>query len=137
MDADKDTHAVPAGSGTILLVEDDENVRLMAAQMLKVLGYTVFSAGSPQDALAICRETDQPIDCVVTDVIMPGMNGRELFEEISALRPGIKALYMSGYTSDVIAHHGVLDEGAFFIQKPFDINCIHQKIQEVMQSSPA
>lgn len=136
MDADKDTQAIPAGTVTILLVEDDENVRLMAAQMLKVLGYIVFPAASPQDALAICKETDQTIDCVVTDVIMPGMSGRELVKGISTLRPGIRALYMSGYTSDVIAHHGVLDKGVFFIQKPFDMNSIHQKIQEVMRFSP-
>lgn len=136
MDDDKETRAIPVGSGTILLVEDDENVRRMATQMLKILGYTIFAAASPQDALTICREVAQPIDCVVTDVIMPGMSGRQLVEEISTLRPGIRALYMSGYTSDVIAPHGVLDEGASFIQKPFDMNAIHQKIQEVMNSSP-
>lgn len=135
MDTDRETPAIAAGNGTILLVEDDENVRRMATQMLKILGYTVFAATSPQDALAICKEADQPLDCVVTDVIMPGMSGRELVAQLSTLRPGIKALYMSGYTSDVIAHHGVLDEGVFFIQKPFDMNGIHHKIQEVMRSS--
>ena len=132
MDTDKDTHAAPPEGGTILLVEDDENVRRMAAQMLKILGYTVFAPPTPLDAIAICKEANQPIDCVVTDVIMPGMSGRELVEAIRVLRPGIRALYMSGYTSDVIAHHGVLDEGVPFIQKPFDMNAIHKKIQEAM-----
>jgi len=135
MDACKDIYAAPTGGGTILLVEDDENVRRMAAQMLKMLGYAVFAPSSPLDALAICEEADQPIDCVVTDVIMPGMSGRELVEAIRVLRPGIKALYMSGYTSDVIAHHGVLDEGVPFIQKPFDMNAIHKKIQEAMAAT--
>jgi|GEM_PF-4636559 len=136
MDTDRETPIPPAGNGTILLVEDDENVRSMATQMLKILGYTVFPAASPQEALAICTEAARPIDCVVTDVIMPGMSGRELVEKVSALRPGIRTLYMSGYTSDVIAHHGVLDEGVFFIQKPFDMNSIHKKIQEVMNAAP-
>ncbi|KAA0891380.1 response regulator [Oryzomonas rubra] len=134
METDKETDATPPGGGTILLVEDDENVRRMAAQMLKILGYAVFAPPSPQEALAICREGDQPIDCVVTDVIMPGMSGKELVEAIRVLRPGIGALYMSGYTSDVIAHHGVLDEGVPFIQKPFDMSAIHKKIQEAMKS---
>lgn len=134
MGTDKEADATPPAGGTILLVEDDENVRRMATQMLKILGYTVFAPPSPQEALAICREDDQPIDCVVTDVIMPGMSGKELVEAIRVLRPGIGALYMSGYTSDVIAHHGVLDEGVPFIQKPFDMNGIHKKIQEAMKS---
>ncbi|KAB0664439.1 response regulator [Oryzomonas japonica] len=134
MGTDKETDTTPPVGGTILLVEDDENVRRMAAQMLKILGYTVFASPSPQEALAICTEADQTIDCVVTDVIMPGMSGKELVEAIRVLRPGIGALYMSGYTSDVIAHHGVLDEGVPFIQKPFDMNAIHKKIQEAMKS---
>jgi two-component system cell cycle sensor histidine kinase/response regulator CckA len=137
MDTDKETPAAPPSGGTILLVEDDENVRRMAAQMLKILGYTVFAPLSPQDAIAICKEADQPIDCVVTDVIMPGMSGRELVEAIRILRPGIKVLFMSGYTSDVIAHHGVLDEGVPFIQKPFDMSAIHKKIQEIIAAPRA
>jgi signal transduction histidine kinase/ActR/RegA family two-component response regulator len=129
--------AAATGSGAILLVEDDENVRAMVAEMLRVLGYTTWVAASPVEALEICAETGKPIDCILTDVIMPGMSGKELVDKISALRPGIRSLYMSGYTSDAIAHHGVLEEGYSFIQKPFDLNGISKKLQDVMRTGKA
>jgi len=121
------------GSGTILLVEDDAMVRTMTTQMLEALGYSVLVAEGPQDALSLCERRETSVDLLMTDVIMPEMNGKELKRRIEAVRPGIRTLLMSGYTSDVIAHHGVLDEGIHFIQKPFNIEELARKVQDAIK----
>jgi two-component system, cell cycle sensor histidine kinase and response regulator CckA len=125
--------AAPAGAGTILLVEDDAMVRELALLLLKTLGYSVLVANSPAHALSLCERQELAIDLLVTDVVMPGMNGKELLRRVSAIRPGIKVLFMSGYTANVIAHHGVLDEGIKFIQKPFSIDDLAQKVQDAIR----
>lgn len=120
------------GSGTILLVEDDPMVRRLTAQMLEALGYSVIVSDSPAQALSLCAQAVTPIDLMMTDVVMPGMNGKELMQKAQAVRPGTKVLFMSGYTSNVIAHHGVLEEGIRFIQKPFSMEDLAQKVRDAI-----
>lgn len=100
--------------------------------MLKAIGYEVLLAGTPQEALRICEAEDRPIDLLLTDVILPGMNGKELRDRVEALRPAVRTLFMSGYTADVIARHGVLDPDVDFIQKPFRMLGLAEKIREVL-----
>jgi PAS domain S-box-containing protein len=133
------TEEVPASSGseTILVVEDDAMVRTLTTAMLQEMGYTILVANSPQEALALCRQDGTPIDLLITDVIMPEMKGPALREKVRALRPNIKVLYMSGYTSDVIVNHGVLEEGVNFIQKPFNMEDLGRKVHDVLSRSYA
>jgi len=121
-----------SGTGTVLMVEDDPLVREMTVQMLEEIGYTVMQAPTPRDAVEICRNRELSIDLVLTDVVMPEMNGKELVDEIESFRPDIKVLFMSGYTSDLVARRGVVDEGRHFIQKPFDIHSLNDKIKEAL-----
>jgi DNA-binding NtrC family response regulator len=123
---------LPCGSETILLVEDDALVRKMTATMLKKLGYTVIVADSPENALSICLDNTH-IDLLLTDVVMPEMNGAVLQEKISALLPEIKVLFMSGYTANIIAHHGILEQGVEFISKPFNMQALAEKVRHVVQ----
>ncbi len=123
-----------AGSGTVLLVEDDETVRRMTIQMLETMGYRVLQADTPQKAIDLCEQMGASIDIILTDVIMPGMNGKQMYEKIASIRPGIRVLFMSGYSSDVIVQRGVIEEGMHFIQKPFDMNSLNHKIGETLRS---
>lgn len=125
---------VPAysDSGTILLVEDEESVRHMTADMLEFMGYSVLQAETPLTALSICENMEQEIDLLLTDVIMPDMSGKEVYERIEMIRPGIKALFMSGYTADIIMRKSVLEEHMHFIQKPFDMDVLNAKIKSAL-----
>jgi PAS domain S-box-containing protein len=123
-----------AYSGTILLVEDDDMVRGMTSAMLENIGYTVVAAESPLNALAICEKEDTDFDLLITDVVMPQMGGAELRDRIKAVRADIKVLFMSGYTSNVIVHHGVLEEGVHFVQKPFTLKDLAQKARDAIRS---
>jgi len=120
---------------TVLIVEDDQVMLEMSLMMLSDLGYNVITADTPGEALNIVKNNSSEIDLAITDVIMPEMNGRELAEQILSLRPGIKHIFMSGYTSDVIAHQGILDEGINFIQKPFMLRELAAKIRAVLDHS--
>jgi two-component system, cell cycle sensor histidine kinase and response regulator CckA len=126
-----------AGSGTVLLVEDDALVREMAMQMLIESGYTVIKAKDPADAIEICRKGEVQIDLILTDVVMPVMNGKEMVDAIEKFRPDIKVLFMSGYTSDLVAQRGVVDSGRHFIQKPFSVYSLNQKIRETLRNDPS
>lgn len=133
VDADQQAaETTMSGSGNVLLVEDDALVREMASQMLAEIGYTVIQARSPEDAIEICRKGEVRIDLVLTDVVMPGMNGKEMVDEILTRAPDMKVLFMSGYTSDLVAQRGVVDEGRHFIQKPFDLRSLNEKIRETL-----
>ncbi len=120
------------GFETILIVEDDPQVKTLTATMLQRMGYTVLTAENGQEALAVLQDCEDGIHLLLTDVIMPNMNGRKVFEQAARLFPGIKALYMSGYTDDVIAHHGVIDPDVDFIQKPFTAKALAAKVREVL-----
>lgn len=128
----------PSGRETILLVEDEPMILELSEAMLEGLGYTVFTAGTPGEAIRLAQEHGGQIDLLMTDVIMPEMNGSDLARSLVSLFPDIKLLFMSGYTANVIAHNGVLDEEVNFIQKPFARKDLAIKIREVLsQTSPA
>jgi CheY-like chemotaxis protein len=120
------------GSETVLLVEDEASILNLGKEILGRFGYTVLAASTPAEAAELAERHRNPIDLLITDVVMPGMNGRILAEKILALKPEIKTLYMSGYTADVIVHHGVLDEDVHFLQKPFSIQALAAKVREVL-----
>lgn len=128
----KTQHPVERGSETILVVEDERAILNMTAQMLKGLGYQVLQAETPDEALRLTQTHDGEIHLLLTDVIMPGMNGRDLAGKILAMRPDLKCLFMSGYTANVIAHHGVLDEAVCFIEKPFSRKQLGAGVREAL-----
>ena len=123
------------GTETILLVEDEPSILKMTRMMLERTGYKVLSAGTPGEAIALAREHAGEIHLLMTDVVMPEMNGRDLARNLLSLYPNLKRLFMSGYTANVIAHHGILDEGVNFIQKPFSREQIGIKIREVLDEA--
>jgi len=102
--------------------------------MLDGLGYNVLEAATPESAIELAEEFEGEIDLLITDVIMPGMNGRDLAAQILSLHDGIKVLYMSGYTANVIAHRGVLDEGLHFMPKPFSRNILARKVRAAIEA---
>jgi two-component system, cell cycle sensor histidine kinase and response regulator CckA len=124
---------LPRGRGTILLVEDEEMVRSLAQKVLASAGYRVLEAPSGGDALVTSEKFKTDIHLLLTDVIMPNMNGKELFHRLRTERPELRVLYMSGYTEDVIAHHGIVEEGIPFLQKPFSIESLSRKVADVMR----
>ena len=129
--------AQPAATGleTILLVEDEPSILSMSAAMLNRLGYTVLAANTPAEALQLAQDHAGGIDLLMTDVVMPEMNGRDLAKKLLTLYPDLKCLFMSGYTANVIAHHGVLDEGVHFLQKPFLKKNLAAKLRETLDDS--
>jgi len=127
--------AAAVGSETILLVEDEPTILRMTRMMLKRKGYTVIPAATPAEAIEKAKNHPDPIHMLMTDVVMPEMNGRDLAEQIILQYPEIRLLFMSGYTSNVIAHHGVLDEGVAFIQKPFSMADMTAKVREVLDKA--
>ena len=122
------------GTETVLLTEDEQVVRKLACQVLRIYGYQVLEAANGNAALLICESHPAPIHLLITDVIMPGMSGRELASRLTELRPDMKVLYMSGYTDSAIVHQGVLDEGANFIQKPFSTDVLAIKVRELLDA---
>lgn len=123
---------IERGSETVLVVEDDKALLDMGRTMLEQLGYRVLAASLPDEAVRQAKECPAALDLLVTDVVMPGMNGHELAQTIRSLHPGLGVLFMSGYTANVIAHHGVLDEGIHFIQKPFSYRDLAARVREAL-----
>ena len=125
----------PKGKGElVLLVEDDPAVLDLAKNMIERIGYRVIKANHPEEAIKLAEKHCDEIMLLLTDIVMPNMHGKELAKHITGLCPKIRILFMSGYTADVIAHHGVLDENISYIQKPFSSDNIAQKIREVLAS---
>jgi CheY-like chemotaxis protein len=120
-----------SGHETILLVEDDRSVLRMTAKMLARLGYTVLTADTPGKAIQLAKEYPEQINLLMTDVIMPGMNGLELSREIISIYPKLNLLFVSGYTTDIIARHGVQEKGLHFIEKPLSKKVLADKLREV------
>jgi CheY-like chemotaxis protein len=122
------------GHETILLVEDEKTLLSMGRYFLEKQGYTVLEAADGAAAIQVCKSHSGPIHLLLTDVIMPGMNGRELANRITALRPEIKVIYMSGYTENAIGHNGMLEEGIILLQKPFTLPAMKAKVREVLDT---
>lgn len=120
------------GRETVLVVEDEEQLLSLATQVLKEQGYTVLSARSPGDAVLLCTRARDPIDLLITDVVMPEMNGKELSDQIRKIRPGIKVMFMSGYTETVVPLRDIVESGSDFLQKPFTPSTLARKIREVL-----
>jgi CheY-like chemotaxis protein len=116
----------------VLVVEDEEAVRILVCRVLESKGYRVLEAGHGSEALVICDEEKEPIHMLMTDLIMPDMNGKQLAERVSALRPDTKILFMSGYTDNAILHNGVFEPGTNFLQKPFTPSAIIRKVRAVL-----
>ncbi|OPX96725.1 MAG: Blue-light-activated protein [Syntrophorhabdus sp. PtaB.Bin047] len=125
---------VPQGGGqTVLLVEDEPTILNVGREMLESLGYKVLTAETPGEALHQVRAYAGEIQLVLTDVVMPEMNGRDLARLLLDIRPGLRCLFASGYTADIIAHQGELDAGVVFIQKPFSIRDLAAKVREALE----
>ena len=116
----------------ILVVEDEPIVLSLTKQILEECGYHVIEAGSGQEALEICEQGDCRIDLLMTDVVMPGMSGRELAERLATLLPHLKVLFTSGYTNDAIIKHGISETKQNFIQKPFTFEDLSKKVREII-----
>jgi PAS domain S-box-containing protein len=125
---------VQRGTETILLVEDDPQLNQLASSVLAHCGYKVLAAANPEEGLAVCRTHPHEIHLLVTDVVMPKMNGRQLAEQVAQIRPSVKLLYVSGYTSNAIVHYGVLDAGLWFLPKPFSLAALVAKVREVLDA---
>jgi len=135
--AEKRLKDVLHGSETILLVEDDSQLRQLASSVLTHCGYKVLVATSPDEGLNIAQANHHDIRLLITDVVMPGMNGRQLAEKILRISPSMKVLYISGYTNSAIVHYGVLDEGLWFLPKPFSLSALMGKVREVLDANIA
>jgi CheY-like chemotaxis protein len=120
------------GSETILLVEDEALVRDLARTILEMYGYRVLEAQNAKDALIVSGRHNDPIDLMLTDVVMPGMNGRELARRLAPVRPGMRVLYMSGYTQRAISDEEDLGPGTAFLQKPFTAESLVRKVRELL-----
>jgi two-component system cell cycle sensor histidine kinase/response regulator CckA len=118
----------------VLLVEDEPEVRRLVEKLLGMKGYDVLSAASPAEAIALSRRHQAAIHILVTDVIMPGMNGRELARALAASRPSMRVLYMSGYTDAAVTQQGILDPGTAFLSKPFTPDALARKLREVLEA---
>jgi len=124
----------PTGKEVVLLVEDELTILEVATDMLQTLGYTVFAANSPDEAVSLAELHASEIDLLLTDVIMPKMNGKDLSDYLKSLYPNLKTLFMSGYTAENIDKHGLLGEGIFFMHKPFSIQQLSEKVRETLDS---
>jgi two-component system, cell cycle sensor histidine kinase and response regulator CckA len=124
-----------SGSGTVLVVEDDEHVRRMAVESLELAGFTVLESGNGNGAVALAHRYEDEIDLLVTDLVMPVMGGRELAEQMVKHRPKMRVLFMSGYTNDAAVRHGIIDKDIPFLQKPFTPDVLARKVSEVLRNA--
>lgn len=122
------------GSETILVAEDDASLRILTCRILHNHGYKVLEAADGNEALLLAEEFKEKIDLILTDTVMPGMNGRDAVERIKAFRPGIKSIFMSGYTDTTIIELGLLNKNTAFLQKPYDVAGLTQKVRAVLDS---
>jgi CheY-like chemotaxis protein len=127
-----DRRRLPGGAETLLLVEDEAAVRSSARRLLERNGYTVLEARHGGDALRIAEASERPIDLVLTDLVMPEMGGRELAERLRAHRPGLKVVFMSGYTEKAIAVEGVMPAHTGFVEKPFTVEQLMRRVREIL-----
>ncbi len=129
-------HPLPRGSEAVLLVEDEDAVRALARHVLTSCGYTILEARDGREALRFAEQHPGRIDLVVSDVVMPYLGGRQLVERLAALRPGVRVLFLSGYTDDAVVRHGVREAEYAFLQKPFTPTALARKVREVLDAKP-
>ncbi|MBI5558317.1 MAG: response regulator [Deltaproteobacteria bacterium] len=129
------TETPPRGTETVLIVEDEKAILDLGRRILERLGYRVLTADTPEEAIRMAKEYAGPIHLLITDVVMPQMNGKELAERLKTIIPGLKCLYMSGYTANVIARHGILDKGVIFLQKPFSAKETAIKVRQALEQN--
>ncbi len=130
----RDSGVVVGGTETILLVEDEAGVRGLALRVLQRRGYTVLAASDGNDAMRVLDRHRGHVDLLLTDVVMPGMDGRDLAEALRPRFPRMKVLYSSGYTDDAVVRHGVLHEDVFFLQKPYSSIALAKKVRDVLDA---
>jgi len=118
-------------------VEDAASVRMVTRQVLERFGYVVLEAPNGETALRLAAKHHGPIHLLLTDVVMPGLSGRQLAEQLAELRPDMKVLYASGYADQAIVHHGILDSGIAYLQKPFTPEALGRRVRQVLDSLPA
>ena len=121
------------GSETILLVENEETVRAVVRESLELLGYRVIEARDGVEAIAVCERKDQPIDLLITDVVMPRLNGPELVERLASVRPGLHVLFISGFADHALVHQGLRGGGTAFLQKPFTPDVLARNVRAVLE----
>ena len=122
------------GTERILIAEDNEHVRIIASRSLAELGYVVVQTANPDEAIAAAESAAQPFDLLLTDVVMPGMSGKQLAERLQAAQPGLRVIYMTGYTANAIVHRGVLEPGTHLVQKPFTPESLAQKVRQALDT---
>ena len=132
LDRAPDTAALPRGFETVLLAEDENGVRELARQYLETSGYKVIEASNGNEALELAANYKDPIHLLLTDVVMPGISGRELADRLSAIRPDVRILFMSGYTEQAVVHHGIVAADAILLQKPFTLGTLASKLREIL-----
>jgi CheY-like chemotaxis protein len=125
---------LPTGSETLLLVEDEDAVRALARHILRSCGYTLLEARDGLEAIRVAQNHDGPIHLVVSDVVMPHLGGRQLAERLAGVHPGLKMLFLSGYTDDTVIRHGILEAEVAFLQKPFTPTALAQKVRAVLDA---
>ena len=128
---------VSGGTETVMVVEDADNLRQLAREILSEQGYNVVEARSGREAVALLETDARRFDLLLTDLVMPGMSGRELADRAASVRPGIKVLFMSGYTDDALGNHGALDPGMSLIEKPFTVDVLLHRVRETLDAEPA
>jgi Signal transduction histidine kinase len=126
---------IPQGNETVLVVEDDGNVRKVTGDILRMQGYKILEAAGGEEALIICEKEKNPIHLILTDVVMPQMNGPQLIERVMQVRQDFKALYMSGYADETVIHHRLLERGVNIIHKPFTVEKLARKVREVLDKN--
>jgi CheY-like chemotaxis protein len=128
--------AAPRGSETVLVVEDEPALRAVARRVLQRQGYAVLEAADGDAALALVATHQGPLDLLVTDVVMPGLSGRDLADRLTAARPDLRVLFVSGYSGEALAHHGILDPDLAYLEKPFNPDALAMKVREVLDRPP-
>jgi PAS domain S-box-containing protein len=132
LDVSAEANALPLGTETLLVAEDEESLREVICGHLRSLGYTVLEAGSGHQAVAVASQYAGHVDLLITDLVMPKMSGRELSEMLGGLRPDLKTIYISGYTDDVVLRHGISELGITFLQKPFSLGTLARKVRDTL-----
>ena len=127
--------AMPCGTETILVVEDEPQIRRLALECLQGCGYTVLISANGLEAIELMEDPTKSIDLVVTDVVMPQMSGKELADRIAIIKPETKVLFMSGYTNDAVVNHGILQAGTWYLQKPFALDALARQVRAVLDSN--